>query len=356
MDPLTQGLLGAAAAQAVLGTRAPRRVFLAGLLGGWLPDLDILIRSATDPLVGIVYHRHFTHSVFFVPIGAAIVAGAMAAVPRWRADWRTVYTAALLGVASHAPLDALTSYGTLLWWPLSNTRVAWDALPIIDFIFTPILLLGVIAALWTRRATAARVALAAAAVYTAWGFVQNHRALGALDRMARADGATITARRAMPQPGLPVVWRLVWRDETTIHYGVARTPLLGAVVSRRGGGVPIARADDLPAPWNEDPARRRAFETFDWFTDGFSGWVADAEGPVQGDFRYAPLGDGVPMWGLQFTSDGEPPWRRWSGPSRGELARRQWNALRGRLPELRAADETTTPKTAAEPEPRDPDR
>ena len=48
MDPLTQGLLGAAAAQVVLGKRLGHRGWIAGAIGGLLPDADILIRSTVD--------------------------------------------------------------------------------------------------------------------------------------------------------------------------------------------------------------------------------------------------------------------------------------------------------------------
>jgi len=32
-----------------------------GFLSGMAPDLDILIRSSTDPLLSLEYHRQFTH-------------------------------------------------------------------------------------------------------------------------------------------------------------------------------------------------------------------------------------------------------------------------------------------------------
>ena len=73
MDPLTQATLGAAAAQ----VSKPKRFVaatLVGAVGGALPDVDILIRSSSDPLLSLEYHRHFTHSLAFIPIGGAIAA------------------------------------------------------------------------------------------------------------------------------------------------------------------------------------------------------------------------------------------------------------------------------------------
>jgi len=40
-----------------------------GALAGMAPDLDILIRSSSDPLLKLEFHRHFSHSLFFIPVG-----------------------------------------------------------------------------------------------------------------------------------------------------------------------------------------------------------------------------------------------------------------------------------------------
>ena len=67
MDPLTQGALGAALPQATWAawTRHNKaQVAVAGvlgMLGGMAADLDVLIRSDTDPLMFLAYHRQFTH-------------------------------------------------------------------------------------------------------------------------------------------------------------------------------------------------------------------------------------------------------------------------------------------------------
>ena len=77
MDPVTQGALGAAASVALLGRRSPvsaPALAAMGWLGGMAADLDVLIRSSSDPLLAIEYHRHFTHSLAFVPLGGLIVA------------------------------------------------------------------------------------------------------------------------------------------------------------------------------------------------------------------------------------------------------------------------------------------
>ena len=44
-----------------------------GFSGGIAPDIDVLIKSDSNPLLFIEYHRHFTHSLLFAPFGVLIV-------------------------------------------------------------------------------------------------------------------------------------------------------------------------------------------------------------------------------------------------------------------------------------------
>ena len=72
---------------------------------GAAPDLDIFIRSATDPLVAVEYHRHFTHALPLAPLGAAVVVGILALYRPWRERWRgnfvAVWGCALVAWVSH---------------------------------------------------------------------------------------------------------------------------------------------------------------------------------------------------------------------------------------------------------------
>lgn len=64
MDLLTQGLLGAALAQAGSKQQETRVATGVGFFAGLIADADILIQSDQDPLLTVEFHRHFTHSIF----------------------------------------------------------------------------------------------------------------------------------------------------------------------------------------------------------------------------------------------------------------------------------------------------
>src|SRR6056297_2226933 len=91
MDPLTQGLAGAAAATIVAGEKKQRPAAFAGFISATLADLDFFIQSSSDPLLNVELHRHFTHSLFFVPIGALISAGLLFWFVRKHLAFRELY-------------------------------------------------------------------------------------------------------------------------------------------------------------------------------------------------------------------------------------------------------------------------
>ncbi len=84
MDPVTHVLLGAGLSYAVFGRKLGRTAAAVGALAGLAPDADVFIRSSNDPLLGIEYHRHFTHALAFAPVGAAVVSGIWWIRRKWR--------------------------------------------------------------------------------------------------------------------------------------------------------------------------------------------------------------------------------------------------------------------------------
>ena len=297
MDSITQGVLGAAAAQVVLQRWVGPRAWLYGAIGGMAPDLDILIRSS-DPLVGLTYHRHFTHSLAFIPIGGPLSALPWLARSRFRPQAKQIVAATTVGYATHAMLDAFTSYGTQLLLPFSNMRVAWNWISIVDLLFTIPLLVAVV--LTARRDTTRPVALGLAwcALYMGWGGVQKSRAVGAMEELADSRGHEPTRVDAFPSAFSNVVWRAVYMHEGTIHTGWVRTPWLGAAAMHPGRSVPVATEASLPAAIREDERTLEAFRRFRWFTRGWIAADPEVDGAF-GDLRYGlDIGGTTSMWAI----------------------------------------------------------
>ena len=74
-----------------------------------------------------------------------------------------------LGILAHIVGDLITNYGTMIWAPLSDARVAWGTTFIIDLWFSGIILAGLVASrIWKRLALPA--ALASLVLFAYVGF------------------------------------------------------------------------------------------------------------------------------------------------------------------------------------------
>src|SRR6056300_1758689 len=152
MDPVSQGAFGAIFAQTISNKKKLLAGSILGCIAGLAPDIDIFIRSGTDPLLKLEFHRQFTHSLVFIPIGALLVTLLSRLFFKKYFSWVESYIICFVGYATHGLLDACTSYGTQLFWPFSDYRVSWNNISIIDPLFTlPILILIVISV--TRKKT-----------------------------------------------------------------------------------------------------------------------------------------------------------------------------------------------------------
>jgi inner membrane protein len=309
MDSITQGVLGAAAAQMILGGKEQlgRRAWLYGCVGGVAPDLDIFIRSASDPMVALEYHRHFTHSIFFIPLGGTLAALPWALRPVHRAKALAIIAATTAGYATHALLDAFTSYGTMMLWPLSRIRVAWNWIAIVDLGYTLPLIVGVILAARRRSRWPAIAALVACNLYLGLCGIQRARALAAQERLIAARGHTASRVEVFPTLLNHVTWRSLYVADGVVFADKVRVPWLVEGRAIPGSQVRLLEAAAAPAAVREDPRTRAALALFVWFSDG---WLA--EDPVDvgaiGDLRYAVQpGEVASMWKIRLDPAAATP-------------------------------------------------
>lgn len=146
MDTLTHGLLGATLAQATFGKRLGWKSLIVGALAALIPDID-MIASLAGPMAEFKWHRSITHTFWFGPLlawfASLYLSKRYPETRRW--DW---FWLLVIVVSSHPFLDICTSYGTQFWAPFSDIRLKWNTISVIDFGYTGILLLTVLAGLW----------------------------------------------------------------------------------------------------------------------------------------------------------------------------------------------------------------
>ncbi|HHJ13348.1 MAG TPA: metal-dependent hydrolase [Gammaproteobacteria bacterium] len=299
MDPVSQAVLGASLSQSFAPDRRRQRAALVtGMLAGMAPDLDVLIRSGTDPLLFLEYHRQFTHSLLFIPVGALICALAFYPFARGRLGWRELYLYSFLGYATHGLLDACTSYGTQLLWPFSNARVAWNVVSIVDPLFTLPLLVLVLLAVRRGQVWVARAAFAYAVVFLAMGLVQKQRAVDAMQALAAGRGHQVERYQVKPAFANRHLWRTLYEYDGAFHVDAFR--LLARAEYIGGSRVPRLELErDLPG-LDPDSRQARDIERFRHFSAGYLALSPDHPGLVM-DVRYSFLPQALtPLWGIEI--------------------------------------------------------
>lgn len=335
MDPLTHSTLGMAVAMLVAPAGLRRQAALAGFAAGLLPDADIFIRSEADPLLGVEYHRHFTHSVVFQPVVAMLAATIAWLILRGKTPWRPLFLPALAAGLSHIFCDAWTSYGTRLWWPFTDTRVAWDMVSIIDPFVTLPLLAGVALGFWRPQGRAVAIALSILCCYLGLSLIQRSRAMVALEEVAAQRGHSLERITVKPSFANIIVWRGLYEHDGRYHSVAIRPGLTGTRVLA-GDSLPVFDVAAAQHRLGKDSRLARDLVRFSHFSDG---WVAEVAAPdretrVLGDVRYSMLPQHMrPLWGIGMNpaaTDAPAPWlnlRRISERDRSGL----WLLVKGEL-------------------------
>lgn len=304
MDPLTQGVLGATVAQS--STRRNRNLKLAaaaGWIGGMAADLDVLIRSGSDPLLSLEYHRHFTHSLAFIPVGGVLVGIFCSLVTRKRHNLRDMVLFSTIGYATHGLLDAFTSYGTQLFQPFADTRFSWDAIAIIDPFYTVPLLIGMFVTLKTCHAKWARWSLLFASLWMAFGAWQHHTLMAAQQALASSRGQHVEHGRVMPLlMGLNKMfsWRSVYKSGDMLYVDGMRYRPFASPEIAAGGAAPYFDAAAFAASLPEGSPLAHDLTRFEWFADGLTTRMPDDPSIIV-DMRYSAHGPSLkPLWGIKM--------------------------------------------------------
>lgn len=301
MDPLSQGALGASLAQSGGHSTKIKQASILGCFGGLAPDLDILIFSTTDPLLFLEFHRQFTHSLFFIPIGALIVAAVIHKIFGKGLRFRETYFFCLLGYATHGMLDACTTYGTQLLWPLTNERFAWNNISIIDPILTIPILALVIAGVIKKQPWCGRVAFIWAVSYLGFGLIQRDRAEAAGYALAAERGHVPVRLEAKPGFANLLLWKTVYETEQYFHVDAVRV----TTTNRYFPGAQATKLDVAQHFSWLDPQSQQAIdiERFRWFSNDYLALDPVVPNRII-DVRYSVVPNEIDaLWGIEISPE-----------------------------------------------------
>lgn len=225
MDSVTQFVLGAAVGEATLGKREGNKALLWGAIGGTIPDLDVAFNFVYSDVDALLMHRGFSHSILFAVLTAPILGYLISHLHRksstsWR-DWSWLF---FWSIFTHPLLDIFTNYGTGLWLPFSDFRVALNTIFVVDPLYTLPLLIGFLVVLFLSRkndwrAKVNRLALLLSSVYLAFTVVNKLQVDRNIRHQLSQQKVRYESFMTVPTPFNNLLWSVVVKTEQGFYAG-----------------------------------------------------------------------------------------------------------------------------------------
>lgn len=268
--------------QSFFGTWLATFAFVFALLlgGSYLMPLDI----ANVPAISLIV----TAVILAIPLlslgsRALFKRPPLTDNPSWWA-WTQLFFWAII---THPLLDACTTYGTQLFEPFSDLRIAWNVVSVADPLYTvPFLVCLIIASRLpqasTQRAKANWLGIGISSAYLLLCTAFLQHAERVMDDTLQQEG--IVAQRSMVSP--TIFNSLLWQGtaETDSLYFAGQYSLLDT--DRNFKLTPVAKQHELLSPHWEDPHVR----TLRWFSDGYFQVVKRPEGGLRyNDLRFGGI-------------------------------------------------------------------
>jgi len=152
MDSLTHIVLGAAIGEVTLGEKIGNKALLWGGLLSIIPDLDVFVTPFLNPVSALFFHRGISHSLLFLLIITPIAGWILSRIEKNHSiDLKSWMLFSFFPLLSHIFIDCFNTYGTGIFEPFSNLRVAYDSIAIVDFIFLLPISIAVIWAMFYQK-------------------------------------------------------------------------------------------------------------------------------------------------------------------------------------------------------------
>ena len=289
MDSLTQIVLGAACGEVVLGKKIGNKALLFGAIGGTIPDLDVFIGKLFyfNEIDRIAFHRGFMHSIIF-SILAAFLIGMLAF---WayntgkrkettiQKDWVWLF---FLSIFTHPLLDSFTPYGTQLFLPFSNYRVAFNNISVVDPFYTLPFLLCLIVVMFYKRNSSKRLYLTRLGLYVSSIYmvltIANKIYIDSVFKKSLKE-ESITYKRYQTQPTIfnNILWYGIAESEDGYYVGFY------SIFDKKSS---VTNWHKLPKNHQLASNSNKDIQTLSWFSNGYYNLI-----PLEKEeaFRYNDL-------------------------------------------------------------------
>lgn len=209
MDSLTQAVLGAAVGQQAAGKTLGNRAVLYGAILGTIPDLDVYVGKFYDTVTALEVHRGFSHSIVFYLMLAPVLTWLIQKLEKGKIQYVPALKMTFLCLVTHPILDAFTTWGTQLFWPLEH-RLDFKTIFVIDPLYTLpflfFLIRGMLAKQWSRRIRMNTLGLAISSAYLLLSVVIKISSVSIFTRALNEQNIAYSRLIVKPSPMNLILW------------------------------------------------------------------------------------------------------------------------------------------------------
>ena len=346
MDSITQATLGGLCGEITLRKQLGWKGIAWGLFVGTLPDLDIIAYPWLDKMQQLSWHRGISHSLLACFLIAPLLGWLIAKIHHQKAvTYKQATWFVFITWLTHILIDTFTSYGTQIFEPFSDQRIAFNNMSIIDISFTVPMLLGLLLVLFFKRDSKLRTSIGRGVVawlciYTTASFTLKFMAQGHLKQHLKAHGIVPTRTMTAPTISNIFLWRMLAESEGQYH--IAYWSLFDSP-DRAPHVTSTPHGHAALEPFHDRPQARKLI----WFSKGWHKVVsnaADSSSLLFIDMRFTEIVHPkskapVFVWHLR-DEEGELTFRQTSFRDKtdaGETLDYLWRRIGGGAPEWMTA-------------------
>lgn len=282
MDFVTQVTLGAAVGQAAMHRDLGNKAVFWGMLGGAIPDLDVLFNPLLDPVTQLTWHRGISHSFPLAIVLTPLLGWLILRVHRGQITLEKTSLFAFCVLGTHILIDLFTAYGTRIFAPFSDHQASFNTLFIIDPLYTLPLLFFLLLSLFPGEVRAKlfrnAIGIILSSAYVVVALLFKFSTATAFERELERQHIPVQRVMTTATPFNTVLWRCV--AETADGYYIGYRSLFDTYHEIPFWFVP--RNEQTLAPFEG----QRALATLKWFSDGWYSVEQDARGVHFHDLRF----------------------------------------------------------------------
>jgi inner membrane protein len=218
MDPITHFASGALLSRSGFGPKYGRAAAFAVIGGAIFPDIDVFLLFF-NRMLAYKQHRGLTHSFIGLLIFPFIIAFFIYLIGKFKKYWHLVGFFSL-GMLVHICLDLLGSWGTQVFYPITDKRYSLDYVSFIDYYFMLIIFITLLISVRFKKKgiKMARIGLVVLGGYLALCITSHYIAQAKFKHILQNDNIHYTKVSTLPSfRGGPFNWRGIAESKSSFY-------------------------------------------------------------------------------------------------------------------------------------------